>query len=155
MQDNKRLTKHKHHQREWEINDFPLMLDEYRVVFGEASYLLEYLQMGVFNDVFNGRKPGSVGMAVDDADFAQRFPVLNQLMCNTADDEGKARQVCTLTIVCEDGQVKCGINERNHGLSLWRSAGTIGGVFAELEEALGERPVEWRKVAWKGRGARP
>jgi hypothetical protein len=101
--------------------------------------------------MLGGIKPAAAGLAVDDAAFALAFPRLHLMMTSLVDDDGRPRQVCTLTIVCEDGQVKCGINERNHALSLWSGCGTLGGAFAALEEALGERPVAWRKSSWKGR----
>jgi hypothetical protein len=150
-----RNHKRKYKPNVWDMNDSPLMHDEMRVLFGESAYLLEYLHMASFKDIFNGRGSTPTGMALEDSDFAQQYPMLYIMLSKTEDDDGKPRQVCTLTLVCEDGQAKCGINERNYGLSLWRSSGSILGVFAELEEALGERPVDWRKVQWKGRGAKP
>jgi hypothetical protein len=127
------------------------MHDEYRVIHGEINYLQEYMGMSTFNEIFGGKGAVNKESAADDPEFAERFPTLHLLMTHLQNDTGGPRQVCTLTIVCEDGQVKCGINERNLGLSLWVSAGTIGGVFASLEEALQSRPVAWRRVTWKGR----
>lgn len=150
-----RLHKRKHKQNPWDENDTPKMLDEYRVVFGEHLYLQRYMQMGIFEELLNGQGSESNGLAVDDSAFEKAYPLLYALMCRTVDDAGKQRQVATLTIVCEDGQVKCGVAERNYHLSLWISAGSLGGVFAALEGALTERPVAWRKVSWKGKGGRP
>lgn len=138
----------------WDVEDSPLMLDAYRALFGEVSYIEEYCHMGIFSDVLGGAKPAAIGRAVDDPDFEKQFPTLHMLMAHTSDDEGKARITCTLTVVCEDGMVKCGINERNHHLSLWTASTTLGGAFAALEEALAERPVKWRKVTWRGRGGK-
>lgn len=154
MRFNTRNHKRGRRQNPWDENDSPLMHDEMRVLFGESSYLQEYMQMATFKDIFNGRGPVANGMALEDSGFAEQYPTLYVMLTKTTDDEGKSRQVCTLTIVCEDGQAKGGINERNHGLSLWRSAASILGVLAELEEALGERPVEWRQVKWQGKKPR-
>ena len=154
-----RFERHKHRHgpalRHWEIPDSPLMLDEFRALFGESEYMSRYLQMASFKDLIGGKAESEQGRAVDDPAFEGQFPTLFFLMVHTTDDEGKPRLPCTLTIVCEDGQVKCGINERNHHLSLWTSCGGLGAVFASLEEALSERPVKWRKVQWKGRGGKP
>ena|ERR1039457_1111512 len=155
MDQGKRNSKHKPRVYPWESEDSTLLLDEYRVVFGEKAFLLEYMQMGRFHDVFNGQSKAGAVTAVNDADFEKQFPTLAALMTLQVDDDQQPRKVCTLTIVCEDGQVKAGINERDRGLSLWTSSQTLGGVFAALEEALGQRPVAWRKVMWKGRGAKP
>ena len=46
---------------------------------------------------------------------------------------------------------KGGLNERNEHMSLWVSCGSIGGVFAALEEALQLRPVPWHRNEWKGK----
>lgn len=136
--------------REWEQADSELLHIEARALFGEESYLQEYMAMGIFTDILGGSAKKAARVELEDEDFEKRFPVLFALMAINKDDEGKDRIPCTITIVCEDGQAKCGINERNHNLSLWISAGSIGGVFAALEEAMGQRPVPWRKVAWKG-----
>jgi len=142
-------------RREWDENDSTLLHDEMRVLFGEHKYLQEYMSMGVFKDLLNGQGKRTTGVAVDDDGFAQNFPCLHALMCGLVDDDGSPRQTATLTIVCEDGQVKVGINERNHHLSLWTSSASLGGAFASIEGALTERPVAWRKVTWKGKGGRP
>lgn len=152
--EHKRIHKRRSAPREWETEDSALLHDERRVLFGESRYLLEYMAMGVFEDVFGDVKLAASGRAVDDEAFSQRFPTLSVLMTHTEGPDGAKRQVCTLTIVCEDGQVKCGINERNKGLSLWVSSQSVGGVFAALEEALGQRPVPWRKVGGKTGGRR-
>lgn len=135
----------------WDENDSPKMLDEYRALFGEEAYLQGYMQMATFKDLLNGTSTTTGAGALDDSNFAELHPNLFLLLTSTKDDEGKLRQTCTVTIVCEDGQAKCGINERNHGLSLWTSCGELAGVFLALEEALEKRPVQWRKVTWKGR----
>lgn len=137
--------------RAWEVEDTELLFNERRVLFGEEDFLQEYLAMGSFKDLLGGIRSAGVGLALDDPAFALAFPMLHMMMTSLVDDDGKPRQVCTLTIVCEDGQAKCGINERNHNLSLWTGSGSLGGAFAALEEALGERPVQWRKSTWKGR----
>ena len=151
MRPGNRKSKLGKRMRAWEHEDTELLLNERRVLFGEEAFLQEYMAMGAFSDMLGGVKPAAAGLAVDDPAFAIAFPQLHLMMTSLVDDDGKLRQVCTLTVVCEDGQVKCGINERNHNLSLWTGCGTLGGAFAALEEALGERPVQWRKSTWKGR----
>lgn len=142
--------KNKRPQRWWEENDSTLLHDQMRVLFGEELYLQEYCYMASFKELLNGQQSGPTGMAVEDPDFGTAFPQLYLLMAKTSDDDGKPRIPCTLTIVCEDGQVKCGVNERNYHLALWTSSASLGGAFQSLEEALAQRPVPWRKTTWKG-----
>jgi hypothetical protein len=137
--------------REWEVEDSSGLHDEMRARFGDRWYVQEYLCMGVFSDVLGGAKANTTGRTIDDPDFERQYPTLYLLMAHTVDDEGKPRIPATLTVVCEDGQAKVGLNERNHMVSLWTGAGSLGGAFAALEGALSERPVQWRKVTWKGK----
>lgn len=153
-----RFNRHMHRNRfkrnPWDENDSTLLHDQMRVLFGEQRYLQEYMCMASFKELMNGQGQVSTGMAVDDPDFGQLFPQLYVLLAKTVDDDGKPRIPCTLTIVCEDGQVKCGVNERNYHLALWTSSGSLGGAFQSIEEALCQRPVPWRKTTWKGQGGR-
>ena len=138
-------------QKFWEVADSTLLHDERRALFGEERYLKEYMLMGVFDDVFSQVKSTANGRALEDPKFEERFPTLYTLLTHLQDEKGQPRQVCTMTLVCEDGVAKVGINERNHHLSLWVSATGIGEAFQRLEEALQERPVAWRKAPRKGR----
>jgi len=135
----------------WEFEDTPSHHDQLRLLGGEVWFLEGYLAMGSFKDVLGGHGNVDPLLAVDDAKFREEFPVLFMLMSSKIDDDQKPRLTCTMTIVCEDGVVKCGINERNLSLSLWTSSESLGGCFCALEEALGERPVPWRRSNWKGR----
>lgn len=106
-----------------------------------------------FKDVFGGAAKKGGEVAIEDLDFQEKFPVLAMVLTRTVADDGKPRQVCTMTVVCEDGLVKAGLRERDHNLSLWTSSQSLGGVFAALEEALTAKPPMWRKVddKWKKR----
>lgn len=107
--------------------------------------------MDSFADIFGGVVRPEGAPALDDDGTGAKFPSLFRLMTVTKLEDGKRRLPCTLTIVCEDGMVKAGLRERTYGLSLWTSCGSIGGVFAALEEKINERPAQWRKLPdkWK------
>jgi hypothetical protein len=141
----------------WDVIDPPgiyYALENWYEWVGDEVVLQEILGMGVLSDVF-GKSVAPAGTGqLEDADFSANFPVLYALMTFIIDDAGKSRQTCTLTLVCEDGAVKAGLRERNHEMSLWVTCRSLGGVFAALEEALGERPVAWKKTAWKGKGGK-
>jgi hypothetical protein len=118
----------------------------YNECWDEVTILEVYMGKSQFDDVFGG--VGKVGRteAAEDVGFQASYPMLHMLMTAMVEGDGKPRQVCTLNIVCEDGQFKAGLRERDRGLSLWTSCQTLGGVFAALEEAINERPPRWRKV---------
>jgi len=107
--------------------------------------------MSVFDDVFGKPRSEENDTAADDSQFRERYPVLAVMLFDTPVLGKKRRAPATLTIVCEDGVVKAGLRDRDREMSLWVSSETVGGVFAALEEALGERPVRWKKSTWKGR----
>lgn len=155
MMGHRRFKKDRRPLRGWEFPNTPQVIDEMTALFGEVLFLQEFLHMAKFKDLLNGAGSAPTGVAVEDDTFSQQFPLLYQLMAVEKDDDGSKRLTCTLTIVCEDGSVKCGINERNHHMSLWVTTDRLGSVYTALEEALNARPVQWRKTNWKGRGGRP
>lgn len=104
-----------------------------------------------FKDLLGGSVRVGNPRAVDDQTFELEFPTLFALMAVTIDEDGKVRKGCSLTIVCEDGVVKAGLNERNYELSLWTSSEDLGGVFVALERACCETPPRWRKKTWDAR----
>lgn len=118
-------------------------IDPEEVIYG-------VLGMGKFGELFGAAGKPVGEYLVDDPQFAMQYPNLHLVMAAACGDDGKARRGCTLTIVCEAGCAKAGIHDRDHDLSLWVSCSDLGGVFRGLEEALTARPVDWRKVQWKG-----
>lgn len=119
--------------------------------FDDHTYLHEVMGMAKFDDIFGGAGKAESDLVFEDQSFAEKFPTLYLLLASSEVVNGKRRKTCTLTIVAEDGVVKCGLKERDRNLSLWTSSESVGGVFTALEEALGERPVKWRRVEWHGR----
>ena len=105
--------------------------------------------MPSLKDLLGGAARNDLPEAVSDPELAKRFPLLNIMLTRLTDDTDKRRRPCTLTIVCEDGVVKAGLNERDHALSLWTTCQSLGGVFAALEEALGEVPPRWRRSGYE------
>lgn len=110
--------------------------------------------MDVFADAFQGQEPESADRVCIDAKLAESYPVLNEFLTATPMLNGKRRKVATLNVVYEDGRCKVGLRERDRELSLWVSAESLGDALKALEEALNERPVQWRKVNgdYKSRG---
>jgi hypothetical protein len=143
---------------DWEQPSWPAACCDWAMscleVIDDEEFLYGVMGMSKFADVFGGAQLTGVDGGFLDQTFLERYPTLHMLLCDVKDDKGLPRQTCTLTIVVESGTVKAGIRERNHGLSLWVTTRELLGVFTALEEALGQRPVDWRKVDWKGGKAR-
>lgn len=119
-----------------------------------STYLEIYMGKASFKQMFGGAAKKDMVTALDDEDFLARWPLLNMLMVNNLDDDGKPRSTCTMTIVCEHGVAKAGLRERNEGLNLWVTSETLLGVFDALEEAVGASPPQWRKMPEKWLGGK-
>jgi hypothetical protein len=108
--------------------------------------VMEDMHMGILDDVFGRERPSDSSSAGEDAKLASLCPTLHELLTSTPLVAGKRRTVSTLTIVVEDGVFKAGLRDRDRMLSLWVSGEGLAGALDALEEALGRRPVPWRKT---------
>ncbi len=115
-------------------------------VLSDFEFLERYLHMSIWDDVFGVAGKVDAESVLEDSGFSKQYPVLAAMLTETPTINGRRRKVCTLTIVCEDGQAKGGLKDRDRDLSLWVSCPSIGGLLAALEEALNERPVSWRRI---------
>lgn len=108
--------------------------------------------MSVFDRVF-----GTVGQAtsdraaVDDG-FAKDYPTLFEMLTFQGKVNGVVRKTCTMIVVCEDGQWKLGLKERDRDVSLWLSGETFVGALMSLEDALNAPVVAWRRPVESTRG---
>lgn len=116
------------------------------VYFTTHEVLERWFGMGVFEDVFGVVGKESTDAAAEDSGLEKRFPVLSLMLMGTPMLQGKRRKTATMTVVCEDGQFKLGLRDRDRDVSLWVSAGTLDGAMTTLEEALNARPVAWRRI---------
>lgn len=98
-----------------------------------------------------GAKQNTGTPAAADKEVGKKYPALHLMLTATQDDEGKLRQTCTMTIVCESGLWKAGLRERDRSMSLWRSSKTLEGVYGALEEALTGGEADWRESDSKSR----
>lgn len=128
----------------WHVADFDSdvevllwRLDESDVVPYGDDYMLKLGSL-------LGRKRGVGAPAAADAQVETRWPAFFMLMTATQDDDGRPRQTCTITIVCEDGKWKGGLRDKDAQASVWRTGSTLEGLLTSLDEALTSGEAEWR-----------
>jgi hypothetical protein len=81
-----------------------------------------------------------------DEESSLLFPSLWSYLTETVWEDGKARQVATLTVFCEDGLVKICLSDRALERSGWVSAGSLNEALSSLEAKLTSDCFEWRKA---------
>lgn len=79
---------------------------------------------------------------------------LCEYMTAGAWDDGQPRETSTLMVVAEEGLIKCCLNDRALGRSLWRSGATMDAALDALEAALVDPRADWRRRAPAPRGKR-
>jgi hypothetical protein len=97
--------------------------------------------------------PASKGKTVvtSDAEFLKRYPVLTQWMTDGKWDDGKPREVSTLSVNLKEGVVNLGLSDHEAQASLYTTAGTLQEALEQLEAALRDETGAWRP--WKaGKG---
>jgi len=85
-----------------------------------------------------------------DPKFAERYPLLAAHMADDRWEDGKDREVSTLTYKVEDGHLVAALNDREGRQSLYRSSETMEGGCKALEKVLGSPGADWRP--WSGAG---
>jgi len=101
----------------------------------------------------SARSGGQGNVAVRmDGEFSRAHPTLMEFLTRTAYDDGKARQVSTITLMAEEGAWKGCLNDRDCLRSVWVTGDAPGAVLDALEATLsGEAEPDWRYYqAWKG-----
>ena len=139
--------------RSWDIIE-PCWFECMYIYFSDDEFLYGVMLMSKVTDAFGQVGRTADGRAATDEGFAQEYPVLFEMLTSQEVIEGKPRKVCTMTVVCEDGQWKTGLRERDRDVSLWVSGGTYLESLQALEKALNERPVAWRRppaTDWRSR----
>lgn len=100
--------------------------------------------MGSFDHMFGKSVVKGASESASDADFTARWSSVAMLMMTAKGDDGRPRQTSTLTFVCEQGLWKGGVKDKDHAMSLWRSADTMAGVLDALEKALDDGTADWK-----------
>jgi hypothetical protein len=90
--------------------------------------------------------PAMAKLAVP-GEWERSYPALSEYMSLLVYPNGSPREASTVVLALEDGLLKGCVNDRTAEESLWRSAETLAGLLACLEEALRDPRASWRK--WK------
>jgi hypothetical protein len=90
------------------------------------------------------RDLGQVQTHYEDADFAQAYPALYDLLC-TAKRDGKWRPGARLGIFCDDGKLKASLWDE-HTKQVWfATLESFQGALEAIEKLLQDGRGEWRE----------
>lgn len=88
----------------------------------------------------------------EDAAMLKRFPRLMEALTDPWWDDGKPREVWTLTVAYRDGEVNVGVVDRAAQASSYTTAETLEEALKLIEEALEAEKLPMRPWARQGRG---
>lgn len=86
-----------------------------------------------------------------DADVAQMFPGLVEMLSVVQWPEGDAREPGTLLLCSGDGRWRMWLNDKDNLQSCWVSGESITACLDALERGLQEGNLEWRSDIRKSR----
>lgn len=90
-----------------------------------------------------------------DASMGKSFPNLVEQLTEDRWEDGTAREVATLLVLCEDGAWKACLSDRAMQRKAWVSAQSFMGLLGALETGLEGEGLAWRKaVPWTPQGGK-
>lgn len=84
------------------------------------------------------------GIPWRDATFEGKHPFLAGFLAETKWEDGTARETGTVLVFCDDGVLKCCLNDRDQKRVCFLTASTWDGLVGKVEEGLEEGTHEWR-----------
>lgn len=91
-------------------------------------------------------KPGAKGeVAYPDKKFAKEYPTLARGMCDGLWNDGKPREVWTISIRMKEQGVLITTTDKNYGECLYTEGEDVDSALALVEEALAQGTASWRK----------
>jgi hypothetical protein len=79
-------------------------------------------------------------------------PTVLEYLSSTRWDDGSERQTSTVLVFCEEGRWKACLNDRAMDRTAFVSGNTPEGLLTNLEAALADGTVDWRRRGKSGRG---
>jgi len=80
-----------------------------------------------------------------DPEWKKDYPVLSQGMCDGFWDDGKPREVWSLTVRFEPGAVHLCLNDKGASMGLYTTGESVVDALALLESCLAEGTASWRR----------
>ena len=93
----------------------------------------------------------AAGGSTWDPDMIFGLPALFEYLTEGVWEDGTERETATLLFFLEDNMVKCCLNDRAEGRTLWASAISFPDALRRLEEQLAGGSPDWRQSKGKGR----
>lgn len=84
-----------------------------------------------------------------DAGFKAKCPVLTAFLEDDKWDDGKPRELSSLSLKLQDGLVLGVLNDQDGRRSLYRAAQTVAEVLQKLDESASDPESDWR--AWNNK----
>lgn len=96
--------------------------------------------------VKQGASGASSGAVVPD-DVSKPYPALWEYLSLDRWDDGRSREVASLTLFWGDGRLKCALNDKANKRVLFAAGESLGALLATLESLLASGDAEWKVSA--------
>lgn len=83
--------------------------------------------------------------ACPDPAFLKNYPTLAQGMSDTWWEDGKPRELWTLTVRFDTNSVNLCVNDRGANMGLYTTGESLDDALALLEECLSQGTASWRR----------
>jgi hypothetical protein len=87
-----------------------------------------------------------------DTKFAKDWPALYEYMTAAKYPDGTDRKLSSVTLFCEDSQLKACITEKNEGLVMFAAGKTLQTALNALEGLLASEEPPWRRSQFGASG---
>lgn len=107
---------------------------------GRREALMAFVRRGLSAAVKGGESS-----PFPDSKFAKDWPAVYEYMTESKYPDGTARKTSSLTLFCEDCQLKLCLTEKNEGLVLFAAGKTLQTALNALDGLLAGEETPWRK----------
>lgn len=94
----------------------------------------------------NAVEDAAGGQGMPDATFMKDYPSIAAYLSDPVWDDGTPRELSTLSISVDDGQIRLALNDKDGRQSAYTNALSVKDAFKALEQALAKDLITWR--AW-------
>jgi hypothetical protein len=123
-----------------------------RNVRGWSSQVLKGEMMSFIKRGLAAAVVGGPVAPFPDAKFAKDWPAIYEYMTASKYPDGTDRKLSSVTLFCEDSQLKVCLTEKNEGLVLFAAGKTLQTALNALEGLLAAEETPWRRSAYGASG---